>query len=203
MIKAGSVPACLRLIIVLIAAMSAACGCATPTGWRTESKSPDGKWIADAVTTQDSGAGQFGFHTTVYLKSLSDPKTQAPVQAADPSSANKRQLAGWSANCYRDVATDSRTSAGRVSGRGVGATPLTRRCRARAWVSSMSANDRTGWAAKCLHPDSMSGCRCERAGPQRGRMPERRGARLTRRFRARIGISERPGAAYKTMIYLM
>jgi hypothetical protein len=44
-----------------------------------ESKSPDGKWIADAVTVQDSAVGQFGSYTTVYLKSLSDPKTQAPV----------------------------------------------------------------------------------------------------------------------------
>jgi hypothetical protein len=69
----------LQLIIILIGAMTAACEPPPPIAVLTESKSPDGKWLADAVTTQDSGAGQFGFHTTVYLKSLSDPKIQAPV----------------------------------------------------------------------------------------------------------------------------
>jgi hypothetical protein len=68
------------IIVVFILAMLAACEQASPPYLtRTESKSPDGKWIADAVTTQDSRAGQFGFHTTVYLKSLTDPKTQAAV----------------------------------------------------------------------------------------------------------------------------
>ena len=70
----------LQLILVFILVMLAACD-QTPVPYPTliESKSPDGKWIADAVTRQDSGAGQLGFHTTVYLKSLTDPKTQAPV----------------------------------------------------------------------------------------------------------------------------
>ena len=69
-----------QLIIFLIVGMTAACEkLPPPYVTLTESKSPDGKWAADAVTTQDSGLGQFGFHTTVYLKSLSDPKTQAPV----------------------------------------------------------------------------------------------------------------------------
>jgi hypothetical protein len=71
---------CLQLILVFILTMLAACG-QSPVPYPTliESKSADGKWIADAVTRQDSGAGQLGFHTTVYLKSLTDPKTQAPV----------------------------------------------------------------------------------------------------------------------------
>jgi hypothetical protein len=70
----------LQLIAVLIAVLTAACEQSPlPYVTLTESKSPDGKWIVDAVTTQDSGAGQFGFHTTVYLKSLTDPKVQAPV----------------------------------------------------------------------------------------------------------------------------
>ena len=70
----------LQLIVTLLAALTAACEQSPPPfSVLTESKSPDGKWIADAVTTQDSGAGQFGFHTTVYLRSLSDSKTQAPV----------------------------------------------------------------------------------------------------------------------------
>jgi hypothetical protein len=70
----------LQLILVFILAMLAACE-QSPASYPTliESKSPDGKWIADAVTRQDSGAGQLGFHTTIYLKSLTDPKTQAPV----------------------------------------------------------------------------------------------------------------------------
>jgi hypothetical protein len=70
----------LQLITILIVALTA-CEQSPPPPFyiRTESKSPDGKWIADAVTTQDSGAGQPSFHTTVYLKSLADPKTEAPV----------------------------------------------------------------------------------------------------------------------------
>jgi hypothetical protein len=66
-------------IVLLISLMTAACEPPPPVALLTESKSPDGKWIADAITMQDTGAGQLGFHTTVYLKSLSDPKTQAPV----------------------------------------------------------------------------------------------------------------------------
>jgi hypothetical protein len=71
----------LQLIIVaFILTMLAACE-QSPSPFVTlvESKSPDGKWVADAVTTQDNASGQFGFHTTVYLKSLTDPKTYAPV----------------------------------------------------------------------------------------------------------------------------
>jgi hypothetical protein len=68
----------LQLILALIV-LTAACEPPPPFSLLTESKSPDGKWIADAVTTQDSGAGQPSFHTTVYLKSLSDPKAQAAV----------------------------------------------------------------------------------------------------------------------------
>jgi hypothetical protein len=71
--------AIILLVASAIVAMLAACEPPPPAAILTESKSPDGKWIADAVTVQDSGAGQFGFHTTVYLKSLTDPKTQAPV----------------------------------------------------------------------------------------------------------------------------
>jgi hypothetical protein len=68
----------LQLILTLIV-LTAACEPPPPFSLLTESKSPDGKWIADAVTTQDSGAGQPSFHTTVYLKSLSDPKAQEAV----------------------------------------------------------------------------------------------------------------------------
>jgi hypothetical protein len=68
------------IIAAFILTMLAACE-QSPASYPTliESKSPDGKWIADAVTRQGSGAGQLGFHTTVYLKSLTDPKTQALV----------------------------------------------------------------------------------------------------------------------------
>jgi hypothetical protein len=65
--------------MILIGVLTAACDPPLPFSLLTESKSPDGKWIADAVTTQDSGAGQPSFHTTVYLKSLTDPKVQASV----------------------------------------------------------------------------------------------------------------------------
>jgi len=65
--------------MILIGVVTAACEPPPPFSLHTESKSPDGKWIADAVTTQDGGAGQPSFHTTVYLKSLTDPKVQASV----------------------------------------------------------------------------------------------------------------------------
>jgi hypothetical protein len=68
------------IIVAFILTMLTACK-QSPVPYPTliESKSPDGKWIADAITRQDSGAGQFGFHTTVYLRSVIDPKIQAPV----------------------------------------------------------------------------------------------------------------------------
>lgn len=77
----------LQLIIFLIGVILAACE-QSPPPYLTlaESKSPDGKWIDDAVTTQDSGAGQFGFHTAVYLKSLSDPRNPQMPPLQTPTS---------------------------------------------------------------------------------------------------------------------
>jgi hypothetical protein len=69
----------IELILTLMVTLLTACEPPPPFSLHTESKSPDGKWIADAVTTQDSGAGQPSFHTTVYLKSLTEPKVHAAV----------------------------------------------------------------------------------------------------------------------------
>jgi hypothetical protein len=68
----------LKFIIILVAAMMAACE-PPPFISRIESKSPDGKWIAGAVTMHDNRSGQFGFRTTVYLKSVTDPRAEASI----------------------------------------------------------------------------------------------------------------------------
>jgi hypothetical protein len=67
-------------ITILIAAIVAACDPGPPPYLGlVRSKSPDGKWIADAITQQDNRPGHSGARTAVYLKSTTDPDAKASV----------------------------------------------------------------------------------------------------------------------------
>jgi hypothetical protein len=74
---------------------------------RMESKSPDGKWIAGAITVQDDRSSHPGVHTTAYLKSVSNSGTQESILVF-PNEISKEKgkielRFNWTASDHLDV----------------------------------------------------------------------------------------------------
>jgi hypothetical protein len=63
---------------VMIGVCLLAAGCATPTVWKAETRSPDGHWVAIARTVESGGFGNAWIITSVSLQQndVSQPPTQ-------------------------------------------------------------------------------------------------------------------------------
>jgi uncharacterized protein YceK len=71
---------CKRMLILTVSVCALLSGCSNvATIWSTEVRSPDGRWIARAVTEQHSGPGNALLQTTVLLKHTKGPKEPIEV----------------------------------------------------------------------------------------------------------------------------
>jgi hypothetical protein len=81
-----------RLPIILIALIAAGCDPPPQLLAGIETKSPDGRWIAGAMTIQFVRLPGSGVRTTVYLKSISDPKRESVLVFANEISKEKGKI---------------------------------------------------------------------------------------------------------------
>jgi hypothetical protein len=65
------------------------------TIWSTETRSPDGQWIAIASTDQYSGPGNAGIYTTVSLKRTMGPKSPIQILAFTQNSKSIGLKMNW------------------------------------------------------------------------------------------------------------
>jgi hypothetical protein len=68
------------MLVLTVAVCSLLYGCSNvATTWSTEVRSPDGRWLAKALTAQQSGPGNALLQTTVFLKHTTGPKEPIEV----------------------------------------------------------------------------------------------------------------------------
>lgn len=71
---------CQGMLVLVVSLCALLSGCSNvATIWSTESRSPDGRWVARAVTEQHSGPGNALLQTTVLLKHTKGPKEPIEV----------------------------------------------------------------------------------------------------------------------------
>jgi hypothetical protein len=71
---------CQGMTVLIVSLCVLLSGCSNvATIWSTESRSPDGRWVARAVTEQHSGPGNALLQTTVLLKHTKGPKEPIEV----------------------------------------------------------------------------------------------------------------------------
>jgi uncharacterized protein YceK len=69
-----------RMLVLTVAVCALLSGCSNvATIWSTEVRSPDGRWLAKALTEQHSGPGNAILQTTVFLKPTQGPKEPIEV----------------------------------------------------------------------------------------------------------------------------
>ncbi|MEA3099468.1 hypothetical protein [Caballeronia mineralivorans] len=81
-----------RLPIILIALIAAGCDPPPQLLAGIGTKSPDGQWIAGAMTIQFVRLPGSGVRTTVYLKSIGDPKRESVLVFANEISKEKGKI---------------------------------------------------------------------------------------------------------------
>jgi len=79
-VKGSRSALCQGMLVLTISVCALLSGCSNvATIWSTESRSPDGRWLARAVTEQHSGPGNALLQTTVLLKQTKGPKEPIEV----------------------------------------------------------------------------------------------------------------------------
>jgi hypothetical protein len=74
----SAIPKSILLLTIAVCALLTSCKNGT-TIWSTEVQSPDGRWLAMALTEQYSGPGTAALETTVLLKHTKGPKEPIEV----------------------------------------------------------------------------------------------------------------------------
>jgi uncharacterized protein YceK len=77
---AGGSRSVLVMLVLTLPMCALLSGCSSvATIWSTEVRSPDGRWLAKALTEQHSGPGSALLQTTVFLKDTNGPKEPIEV----------------------------------------------------------------------------------------------------------------------------
>lgn len=78
--RVGGSRSALVMLMVTLSVCTLLSGCSNvATIWSTEVRSPDGRWLAKALTEQHSGPGNALLQTTVFLKDTKGPKEPIEV----------------------------------------------------------------------------------------------------------------------------
>jgi hypothetical protein len=109
--------AILPLIVVVFALVP---GCGPTTIWSTETRSPDGLWLASAHTLENSGFGTGGYVTNVDLKRTNVSQPPQPILSfwhdpslASPQSGSTINLTmKWTSPTRLEVTYDGHASLG-------------------------------------------------------------------------------------------
>jgi hypothetical protein len=84
------------LLVLALSAYAFVSGCRDVASiWSTESRSPDGQWIAVARTDQYGGPGTAGLQTTVSLKRAKGPKSTIEILALSQNAASINLKMNW------------------------------------------------------------------------------------------------------------
>jgi hypothetical protein len=90
------------LLTIAVCALLTSCKNGT-TIWSTEVQSPDGRWIARALTKQYSGPGNAGLLTTVYMKRIKGPDEPIEILLFEQDATSINLKMNWLTASHLEV----------------------------------------------------------------------------------------------------
>jgi hypothetical protein len=93
-------PKCLGVVLLCTLVF----GCRdVETIWSTESRSPDGQWVASAQTEQYGGPGTAGIETSVFLQSVKGPQDKIRILELSQGATSVDLTLRWLSSTHLEV----------------------------------------------------------------------------------------------------